>query len=100
MGKRFIRKTIGPAIELVPMCPLCRANIYWSLYSGKPGAKAEAYCSNNIGASRIIFDTENIVTCEWSGYVVRNRHGTVDIYSNDGKAVPHKVVKHNPVVLK
>ena len=95
MGKRYIRKTIGPSIELVPMCPLCRASIYWSMYSGREGAETVAYCANNSSATRIIIDPANMVSCTWEGYARRNKHGFVDIFNSDGSAVPHRIVRRD-----
>jgi len=94
MAKRYARKLIGAQIELVPMCPQCRGSIYWSMYGGREGDRAEAYCSNNASASRIIIEPEKMVTCHWEGYVLRNRNGAVDIFSIDGCSVPHKVVRY------
>jgi hypothetical protein len=99
MSKRYARKLIGPAIELIPMCPLCRGSIYWTMYGGREGQTAEAYCSNNVIATRIMIDPMNMITCKWEGYVVRNKNGAVDIFSSGGAAVPHKVLRHNKTVI-
>ena len=99
MAKRYARKRIGPLIELVPMCPLCRASIYWTMYSGREGTRSEAYCANNTSATRLIVDPKNMRACQWAGYAIRNKNGAVDIFSIDGGTVPHKVIRHDKVSI-
>ncbi len=95
MGRRYTKKQIGRDIELVPMCPLCRADIYWSLHSGVPGAESLAYCANNGSATRMIVDPTNVYMCTWEGVVRRNRDGSVDIFGIDGSVVPHRVNRND-----
>jgi len=75
------------------MCPMCRAPIYWSLISGKPGASAPAHCANNGSATRIIIDPRNIFICDWEGTVVRMPDGDVRVYNEDNRLVPHRAVR-------
>jgi hypothetical protein len=82
-------------LEMVPLCPLCRAEIYWILHSGVEGATNIAYCANNGSSTRVIVDPANMVSCKWEGIVRRNENGAVDIYNVDGSTVPHRVVKRH-----
>ena len=86
-------KETGERFELVPMCPMCRAAIYWSLISGQPGATASAHCANNMSSTRIITDPRNMLICEWEGTVIRLDDGDVNIYDKDNRLVPHRVVR-------
>jgi hypothetical protein len=95
MGKRYTSRRVGPGIELVPMCPNCRADIYWKLHSGVSGAQGSANCANHQSATRIIYDIDNIITCEWVGIVIRNKDGSVDIFNMDGSPLPHRVIKRS-----
>jgi len=93
MRRAYINKETGEHLKLVPICPKCRASIYWSLISGVEGAHAPAHCANNASATRIITDLENMLICDWEGVVVRMRDGEVNIYDKKKRLVPHKVVR-------
>lgn len=95
MGRGYKTRTMEEAMELVPMCPRCRANIHWSLRNGTPGAQGYASCGNGPSATRILFDPTNMIICNWKGIVVRNKNGAVDIFNEDGTMVPHRVVKYD-----
>ena len=95
MGKRYTSKQIGPTVELIPMCPYCRADIYWKLHSGDEGARGAAQCANSPNATRIMVDPNNIITCEWAGIVIRNKDGSVDIFNIDETPVPYRVIRRN-----
>jgi hypothetical protein len=95
MGRRYTTRSITDNIELVPVCPRCRASVYWSLHSGLEGAQSYAHCANNMSATRIILKPGEMMSCDWEGIVVRNKNGTVDIFNIDGSAVPYRVVKHD-----
>jgi len=91
MGLTYWDQHNGCAVELVPVCPRCKANIYWTLISGKPGARGPARCANNMSSTRIITDPEHIITCDWEGVVVRAYGGGVNIYDENLSQLPHKV---------
>ncbi len=93
MGRKFKNKQTGAIIELIPICPLCRAQIHWSMHGGQIGDSSPANCANNLTATRIIINPENIITCNWAGIVVRNKFRDVDIFNKDGTPVPHRAVK-------
>ncbi len=95
MGKRYTSRHMGHGIELIPMCPNCRADIYWKLYTGVPGARGAANCANHHSATRIIMDLDNIITCEWVGMVIRNKDGSVDIFNMDGSPLPQRVIRRS-----
>ncbi len=92
MKGAYVNKETGERYELIPMCPMCRAPIYWSLISGVMGAEAPAHCANNMSSTRIITDPRNMHICEWEGKVVRMRNGDVRIYNLDNRLVSHRVV--------
>jgi hypothetical protein len=93
MGQDFSLRDNELEYKLVPMCPLCRGDIYWTMHNSAVGSRAGAYCSNNPNATRIILNPAHIVSCLWEGMVVRNKAGSVDLFSKDGHMVPYRVVK-------
>ena len=93
MGRSYINKETGEHIELVPICPKCRAAIYWSLTSGVPGARSVAHCANNLAVTRVITDPRNMISCDWEGIVMRMEDNDVSIYNDKMRLVPYKIVR-------
>ena len=93
MGRKFYEPK---KFELVPMCPLCRGRIYWSLHAGTVGAESVAHCSNHPSSTRVIIVKQDLTinSCMWEGIVRRNKDGGVDILNKDGSPVPTRVVRH------
>ena len=91
MGRTYWDKRNGCRVELIPLCPKCKAPIYWTLISGVVGATGHAYCANSGTATRIIVDVREMYVCDWEGIVWRAEGGTVDIYDQEFRPVPHKV---------
>ena len=93
MGRIYVNKTTGERVEFVPICPKCRAAIYWSLMSGVTGARTSAHCANNISATRIIKDLETMITCNWEGFAIRRADNEVDIYDKKMRLVPQRIIR-------
>ena len=93
MGRKLYK---AKKFEIVPMCPSCRSDIYWSLYSGHVGAETVAHCSKHPSSTRIILSKRDLLltSCEWEGIARRNKAGSVDILNKDGTPVPMRVVRH------
>ena len=91
MGLTYWDQRSGRVVELVPVCPRCKANIYWSLHSVAAGAIGPAHCANNMSATRIITNPEHMITCDWEGTVMRDADGGVTIYDQNMRRLPHKV---------
>jgi len=93
MGPDYVYTESGEKVRLVPVCPMCRAHIRWTLYGGRKGAQAPATCANNIEATRIFTKLSELITCDWEGIVERNKDGSVKIFNKDGTKIPKQAIK-------
>ena len=93
MRRVYVNKTTGERVEFIPLCPKCRADIYWSLTSGKEGARGQAHCANNMAATRIITDPRTMIICDWEGVVIRRADQEVDIYDKKMRIVPQRIIR-------
>ena len=91
MGQMYYDSDAGCTVELKPVCPRCRANVYWTLVSGREGATGIATCANHASATRIIVDISEMHICEWEGIVMRCEDGSVIIYDKSMRKVPYRV---------
>jgi len=82
-----------PNYDLVPLCPQCRARIYWRGYGIGPGEAGTATCSRSPKSTQIMFDPETAYMCTWEGIAKRNDDGTVTVYGHDGSRVPYRIIK-------
>ena len=86
MGPDYVYTESGEKIRLVPVCPMCRAHIRWTLYSGQKGAQAPATCANNIEATRIFTKLSEFI-------VERSKDGSVNVFNKDGTKIPKQAIK-------
>ncbi len=91
MGRKLFE---AKKFDIVAICPMCRSDIYWSLYAGQVGAETVAYCSKHPSSTRIILSRRDLMlnNCEWEGIARRNKAGSVDILNKDGTPVPRRVL--------
>jgi len=91
MGQMYYDNGDGCTVELQPVCPQCKANVYWTLVSGREGATGIATCANHESATRIIVDISAMYICAWEGIVMRCKDGSVIIYDKSMRKVPYRV---------
>ena len=62
-------------------CPQCGGRIVWYLNNLEIGASSFVTCVNGISASRVDWDPENSIICEWLGRVIRVEDGKLQFIS-------------------
>lgn len=85
------------AYGMIPICPLCRGEIYWSSYRIlTPGENdtGPALCANSPRATRYFKVGSPLHMCKWEGTFVREDEDTITIYSKDGRKVPYRIIKY------
>jgi len=80
----MLYRLIDEAKQWNNKCPKCNSRIRWSLTSGRAGASASAYCSNNIIASRIHISPRRMKICSWNGKAVRQKDGGIRFINDNG----------------
>ena len=52
--------------------------------NGRAGSKSSVVCSNNLISSRIDCKPRLEKFCTWSGFVIRQKDGSVRLFNSDG----------------
>jgi len=74
-------------------CPECGSAIIWSLNNLRVGASSLIKCANNLTSSRSNWIPRNAQFCDWTGWAVRQKNGSVRLFHSDKYTLLREVIE-------